>query len=107
MVEAPATQGSDFSAEAGSSECQSGLNRTDLGRDFPQQDDVCEIVLHIARLGRISGLERCKKLERLSLCSNFISRIEGLENCSNLITLELYQNQVPKIENVSHLVNLE
>jgi hypothetical protein len=59
------------------------------------------------RIGAISGLESCSKLETIGLSQNKIERIEGLDFLPNLRELSLSNNKIGRIEGLESLKNLE
>ncbi|XP_066466750.1 centriolin isoform X2 [Tiliqua scincoides] len=55
----------------------------------------------------IENLEKCEKLEILSLGNNLIEKIEKLDKLLKLCELNLSYNKISKIEGIEHLHNLQ
>ncbi|KAJ6652858.1 hypothetical protein lerEdw1_010576 [Lerista edwardsae] len=55
----------------------------------------------------IENLEKCEKLEILSLSNNLIEKIEKLDKLLKLCDLNLSYNKISKIEGIEHLHNLQ
>eukprot|EP01083_Nonionella_stella_P185335 675607_1 len=68
---------------------------TDLDLSFKHSDEH--------KIQKLEHLERCKSLERLSICSQSLHKMNGIQTLSNLIELDLSGNKISKIECIKQL----
>ncbi len=74
---------------------------------FRELEELRVLHLDVNLIGRIEGLENCRKLEVLKLDNNHLTFIGGLKNCVQLTNLHLYRNQIGQISGLETLGNLQ
>ena len=72
---------------------------TDLNLSFKHSDEQ--------KIERLEHLDRCKKLQTLTVCSQSLTKMTGIAKLTNLLELDLSGNKITSIEGIKQLKLLQ